>query len=228
MKTDNKRNRILEVCCADLQSVRAAVEGGAQRIELCQALELDGVTPSAGMIEWAVEQGVHVHVLIRPRGGDFVYSPDEVRCMMNDVRIAHMLGASGVVIGALTPEGDIDTNVCGWLMGQAQSMSVTFHRAFDQCRNPQQALEDIISMGCHRLLTSGQAANVTEGTEMLARLVKQAAGRITILPRFFRCTLFCLSISTNSRFSREILSKMIRLSVSNCVSPGPRIPTPPR
>ena len=155
MKTDNKRNRILEVCCADLQSVRAAVEGGAQRIELCQALELDGVTPSAGMIEWVVEQGVH---------------------------IAHMLGASGVVIGALTPEGDIDTNVCGWLMGQAQSMSVTFHRAFDQCRNPQQALEDIISMGCHRLLTSGQAANVTEGTEMLARLVKQAAGRITILP----------------------------------------------
>ena len=108
MKTDNKRNRILEVCCADLQSVRAAVEGGAQRIELCQALELDGVAPSAGMIEWAVEQGVHVHVLIRPRGGDFVYSPDEVRCMMNDVRIAHMLGASGVVIGALTPEGDID------------------------------------------------------------------------------------------------------------------------
>lgn len=182
MKTDNKRNRILEVCCADLQSVRAAVEGGAQRIELCQALELDGVTPSAGMIEWAVEQGVRVHVLIRPRGGDFVYSPDEVRCMMNDVRIAHMLGASGVVIGALTSEGDIDTNVCGWLMGQAQSMSVTFHRAFDQCRNPQQALEDIISMGCHRLLTSGQAANVTEGTEMLAWLVKQAAGRITILP----------------------------------------------
>ena len=76
MKTDNKRNRILEVCCADLQSVRAAVEGGAQRIELCQALELDGVTPSAGMIEWVVEQGVRVHVLIRPRGGDFVYSPD--------------------------------------------------------------------------------------------------------------------------------------------------------
>ena len=176
------KEKILEVCCADLQSVQAAVEGGAQRIELCQALELGGVTPSAGMIEYAVEQGVRVHVLIRPRGGDFVYSPDEMRCMMRDIRMAQILGASGVVIGALIAAGDIDTAACGWLVRQAQGMSVTFHRAFDECRDPQRAIEEVISLGCHRLLTSGHAPSVTEGIGLLASLVEQAGDRITILP----------------------------------------------
>ncbi len=182
MERENTRNRILEVCCADLQSVRAAVDGGAQRVELCQALELGGVTPSAGMIEYAVEAGVRVHVLIRPRGGNFVYSSDEIRCMMRDIHMARILGASGVVIGTLTPQGDIDTTACGWLVQQAQGMSVTFHRAFDECRNPLRALEDVIGLGCHRLLTSGHAPSVTEGITLLRQLVEQAGSRITILP----------------------------------------------
>lgn len=182
MGKENVHERILEVCCADLQSVRAAVEGGAQRVELCQALELGGVTPSAGMIEYAVEQGVRVHVLIRPRGGNFVYSPEELRCMMRDIRMAQILGASGVVIGALTPCGDIDTQACGWLVQQAQGMSVTFHRAFDECRDPLHSLDDIVALGCHRLLTSGHAPSVTEGTALLHTLVEQAGQRLVILP----------------------------------------------
>lgn len=182
MGKENVHERILEVCCADLQSVRAAVEGGAQRVELCQALELGGVTPSAGMIEYAVEQGVRVHVLIRPRGGNFVYSPEELRCMMRDIRMAQILGASGVVIGALTPSGDIDTQACGWLVQQAQGMSVTFHRAFDECRDPLHSLDDIVALGCHRLLTSGHAPSVTEGTALLRTLVEQAGQRLVILP----------------------------------------------
>lgn len=172
----------LEVCCADLQSVRAAVDGGAQRIELCQALELGGVTPSAGMIEYALEQNIRVHVLIRPRGGNFVYSPDEVRCMQRDIRMAHDMGASGIVIGALTPMGDIDMRVCEQLVNKAYDMSITFHRAFDECRCPKKALEEIISLGCHRLLTSGQAPTADKGIQLLHQLVEQANGRIIILP----------------------------------------------
>ena len=182
MKREDTQERVLEVCCADLQSVRAAIAGGAGRVELCQALELGGVTPSAGMIEWAVGQGIRVHVLIRPRGGDFVYSPDEVRCMASDITMAHRLGAKGVVIGALTPAGDIDMEACRLLVRQAQGMSVTFHRAFDECRAPMLALEDIIALGCERLLTSGHAPSVTQGLPLLGQLVRQAAGRITILP----------------------------------------------
>ena len=182
MYKERDKEFVLEVCCADPQSVRAAVEGGAQRVELCQALEVGGVTPSPGMIEYAVAQGIRVHVLIRPRGGDFVYSPDEVRCMMRDIRMAQALGAAGVVIGALTPTGDIDMPTCHKLMQQAQGMSVTFHRAFDECRDPQQALEEVISLGCDRLLTSGHATSVMEGIGTLTRLVQQAKGRITILP----------------------------------------------
>ena len=95
----------LEICCADLHSIRAAIAGGANRVELCQALDVDGLTPSAGMIGMAVNSGIDVHVLIRPRAGDFIYTEDEVDCMIYDIQIARKLGAQGVVIGALTPEG---------------------------------------------------------------------------------------------------------------------------
>ncbi|MGN0234257.1 MAG: copper homeostasis protein CutC [Bacteroidaceae bacterium] len=182
MENENRRSRILEVCCADFQSIRAAVDGGAQRLELCQALEIGGVTPNTDMIDYAVGTGVQVHVLIRPRGGNFVYSPEEIQSMVQDIRMAHEKGASGVVIGALTSEGDIDTDTCRLLMGQAKGMSITFHRAFDECRNPLRSLEDIISLGCHRLLTSGHEGTVTEGIGLLKQLVDQAGQRIIILP----------------------------------------------
>ena len=173
---------ILEVCCADLQSVRAAKEGGAHRVELCQALGLDGLTPSAGMIESAVDMGIPVQVLIRPREGDFVYSKDEVLCMQRDIRVAKQLGANGVVIGALKPDGSIDEETIRCLVGEAEGLSITFHRAFDVCKQPEEALEQIISLGCHRLLTSGQAPTAEQGIPLLKRLVEQSSGRIIIMP----------------------------------------------
>lgn len=174
--------RKLEVCCGDLQSVRAAIEGGAHRVELCEALELDGLTPSEAMMESAIGMGIPVQVLIRVREGDFVYSKDEICKMRNDIRLARKLGAAGVVIGALMPDGSIDEEAIRCMMDEAEGLSVTFHRAFDVCREPEEALEKIISLGCHRLLTSGQATTAELGIPMLKKLVEQADGRIIIMP----------------------------------------------
>jgi copper homeostasis protein len=174
--------RKLEVCCGDLQSVRAAIEGGAHRVELCEALELDGLTPSEAMMESAIGMGIPVQVLIRVREGDFVYNKDEIYKMRNDIRLARKLGAAGVVIGALMPDGSIDEEAIRCMMDEAEGLSVTFHRAFDVCREPEEALEKIISLGCHRLLTSGQATTAEQGIPMLKKLVEQADGRIIIMP----------------------------------------------
>lgn len=174
--------RKLEVCCGDLQSVRAAIEGGAHRVELCEALELDGLTPSEAMMESAIGMGIPVQVLIRVREGDFVYNKDEICKMRNDIRLARKLGAAGVVIGALMPDGSIDEEATRCMMDEAEGLSVTFHRAFDVCRKPEEALEKIISLGCHRLLTSGQATTAEQGIPMLKKLVEQADGRIIIMP----------------------------------------------
>lgn len=174
--------RKLEVCCGDLQSVRAAIEGGAHRVELCEALELDGLTPSEAMMESAIGMGIPVQVLIRVREGDFVYNKDEICKMRNDIRLARKLGAAGVVIGALMPDGSIDEEATRCMMDEAEGLSVTFHRAFDVCRKPEEALEKIISLGCHRLLTSGQAPTAEQGIPMLKKLVEQADGRIIIMP----------------------------------------------
>ena len=174
---------MLEICCGDIDSVVAAAQGGAHRVELCAALSEGGVTPSIGLIRTARQvPGVRLHVLVRPRGGDFVYSPAEVDCMIADIEAARAEGADGVVIGALTPDGEIDLPACRRMMAAAQGLSVTFHRAFDLCTNPLQALEQIIALGCNRLLTSGQAASAQEGIAMLRQLVNQAAERIIILP----------------------------------------------
>lgn len=174
--------RKLEVCCGDLQSVRAAIEGGAHRVELCEALELDGLTPSEAMMESAIGMGIPVQVLIRVREGDFVYNKDEICKMRNDIRLARKLGAAGVVIGALMPDGSIDEEAIHCMMDETEGLSVTFHRAFDVCREPEEALEKIISIGCHRLLTSGQATTAEQGIPMLKKLVEQADGRIIIMP----------------------------------------------
>ena len=187
----------LEVCCADLHSVRAAIEGGAHRVELCQALGLDGLTPSAGMIETAVGMGIPVQVLIRPREGDFVYDEDEVLCMQRDIRHAKQLGVHGVVIGALKPDGSIDSETVRRLVSEAEGLSITFHRAFDVCAQPLEALEQIIALGCHRLLTSGQAPTAEQGIPFLRKLVEQAAGRISIMP----------GAGVNSQNAHRILSE---------------------
>ena len=174
---------ILESCAGSVESAIAARDGGAKRIELCAALEVGGVTPSAGVIAEARKvEGLVLNVIIRPRGGDFLYNEYEVACMEEDIRTCKRLGADGVVIGALTAEGDIDKDACKRLIDTADGMSVTFHRAFDMCRNPQEALEELISLGCDRVLTSGLASTAEAGIPLLKQLVEQAAGRIIIMP----------------------------------------------
>ena len=173
----------LEICAGSVESVLAARNGGASRVELCAALEIGGITPSVGLIAQARKiEGIELNVIIRPRGGDFLYDEYEVACMEHDISTCKALGADGVVIGALTADGDIDATACQRLIAAADGMSITFHRAFDMCRNPQKALEDIIALGCHRVLTSGQAATAAEGIALLKDLVNQADRRIIIMP----------------------------------------------
>lgn len=174
---------ILEICAGSVESAIAARDGGAQRIELCAALEVGGVTPSAGLIAEARKiDGLTLNVIIRPRGGDFLYNEYEAACMEQDIRTCKQLGVDGVVIGALTADGDIDTVLCKRLIAAAKGMSITFHRAFDMCRAPKKALEELIAMGCDRVLTSGQAATAEAGIPLLKELVQQAGRRIIIMP----------------------------------------------
>lgn len=175
--------RILEVCVGSVASAIAARDGGAVRVELCSALEVGGVTPSLGLMrEVRAIEGLKLHILIRPRGGDFLYDDAEVACMEQDIIAARECGADGVVIGALTADGDIDVSVCHRLVEAAGNMSITFHRAFDMCREPMQALDDIIALGCNRLLTSGRAGTAVEGVSLLKQLVEVAGDRVIIMP----------------------------------------------
>ncbi|MBQ8779475.1 MAG: copper homeostasis protein CutC [Alistipes sp.] len=176
--------RKIEVCCGSLYEVREAEAGGAVRVELCGAIACGGVTPSYGVLRQVAEANlkIDVNVLIRPREGSFLYSSEELDAMCRDIVLCRELGLHGVVIGALTAEGDVDTEACRKMMEAAGDMSVTFHRAFDVCRDPKQALEDIISLGCHRLLSSGQECSAELGAELLAELVRQADGRIIVMP----------------------------------------------
>lgn len=173
----------LEVCCPDLQSVKAAVEAGARRIELCQDLACGGLSPSIEMIRDALALctgKTSVHVLFRPRSGDFVYNEDELRLVCS--QIASCPPVAGIVIGALTKEGEVDIAACKRMIESASNIpNITFHRAFEYCKDPLRALEDIISLGCNRLLTSGQAPSAIEGTALLKQLVQKAEGRIIIM-----------------------------------------------
>lgn len=172
-----------EVCANSVESCLAAQAAGADRVELCAGIPEGGTTPSYGDIATAREllDRTRLHVIIRPRGGDFLYSPLELRIMLKDIENARKLGADGVVFGCLTADGDIDINMTRQLVQAAQGMSITFHRAFDVCRNPQKALEDIIELGCHRILTSGQQATAEEGITLLKQLHEAASGRIKLL-----------------------------------------------
>lgn len=174
---------VLEICTGSIESVIAAKEGGAQRVELCSALLEGGVTPSVGLMREARKvEGLKMNVLIRPRGGDFLYSEEEIQIMIEDIKTAKAVGADGVVIGALTSEGDVDTEACRRMIAAAEGMTITFHRAFDMVRDADEALETIISLGCHRILTSGLRRTVEEGIPMLKHLVEKADGRIIIMP----------------------------------------------
>ena len=179
----SQRSKI-EICANSVESAVKAQEGGAYRVELCAGIPEGGTTPSFGDIRMARQllQNTKLHVIIRPRGGDFLYSPLELEIMLHDIKVARQLGADGVVFGCLTAEGDIDIPAMKMLMNAVGDMSVTFHRAFDMCKNPQEALEQIIALGCSRILTSGQEPNAVKGIPLLKELVKQADGRIIIMP----------------------------------------------
>lgn len=174
---------MLEIACFNISSAIAAAKAGADRIELCDNAAEGGTTPSLGTIQIALDKiKVPVFPIIRPRGGDFLYDEWEFETMYYDVDFCRQLGCKGVVLGLLKKDGNIDLERTKELVAIAAPMEVTFHRAFDRATNPLQALEDIIATGCKRLLTSGQKEHATDGLNLIQVLVKQAAGRIIIMP----------------------------------------------
>lgn len=172
----------LEVCVESVESARAAEEGGAARIELCSSLAEGGITPSAGLIA-SVRRNVKVplHVLIRPRTGDFSYTDDEFEVMKRDILLARQLGANGVAVGILDLDGNIDVARTHTLVEIAAPLQLTFHRAFDFVLNPIQALPDVVRAGATRVLTSGGAATAEQGSSVLRDLLSAAGSRITIM-----------------------------------------------
>ena len=172
-----------EICANSVASCIAAQEGGADRVELCAGIPEGGTTPSYGMMITARESiSIGLNVIIRPRGGDFLYSKEEIREMLHDIRMAKDIGADGLVFGCLLPDGTVDKENMALLMEAAGNTPVTFHRAFDHTSDPMLALEDIIGLGCRRILTSGCMPTAKEGLPLLSRLVKEAGDRIIIMP----------------------------------------------
>ena len=173
----------LESCCTDVEQIRRAQEAGARRIELCENLAVGGVTPSAELLKAAISVAkVPVNVLVRPRGGDFVFSAAEADTMLRDIELCREAGAAAVVIGALDSRGDVDMPLMRRLCDAASGLSVTFHRAFDVCADPLAAFEDVLALGCDRLLTSGHESDAFKGRFFIAELVERAAGRIIVMP----------------------------------------------
>jgi copper homeostasis protein len=172
---------LLEIAAGSLASALAAQEGGADRVELCSSLAEGGITPSQGMLAVVRDRvRIPVYVLVRPRGGDFLYDDADFEMMRRDIEICAQLGFDGVVIGALDADGAIDPR-CRELVAAAGTLGVTFHRAIDASADLRRSLEDAIALGCERILTSGGCANALAGASAIAGLVEQAAGRIRIL-----------------------------------------------
>lgn len=174
----------IEICANSVESAIKAQEAGAYRVELCAGIPEGGTTPSFGDMRMARQSlnTTKLHVIIRPRGGDFLYSSLEQEIMLHDIKVARQLGVDGVVFGCLTADGQVDMPLMKRLMNAVGDMSVTFHRAFDMCNDPKDALEKIISLGIQRILTSGQEATAEKGIPLLKELVTKADGRIIIMP----------------------------------------------
>ncbi|XP_045709788.1 copper homeostasis protein cutC homolog [Phyllostomus hastatus] len=174
---------LMEVCVDSVESAVNAERGGAGRIELCSGLLEGGTTPSMGVLQ-VVKQCVQipVFVMIRPRGGDFLYSDREVEVMKADIRLAKLYGADGLVFGALTEDGHVDKELCTSLVAMCRPLPVTFHRAFDMVHDPMAALETLLTLGFERVLTSGCDSSALEGLPLIKRLVDQAKDRIVVMP----------------------------------------------
>jgi copper homeostasis protein len=173
----------LEIIGFNIESCVCAQNAGANRIELCDNFSEGGTTPSYAFIKAAREKlSIELYVMIRPRGGDFLYRDDEFEMMKQDIEVCKNLGCDGVVFGILTPDGNVDKKRCRELIGYAYPLGVTFHRAFDRAKDPFPALEDIFEIGCERILTSGQHLKAMDGIEIIKQLILQADDRIIIMP----------------------------------------------
>lgn len=174
---------ILEVAVFSLEAAISAFNAGADRIEFCENPNEGGTTPSYGSLKTLIQQiNKPAFPIIRPRGGDFFYTQAEFECIKADLLLAKELGYPGAVIGLLNADGTIDKKRTKELVALAGPMQITFHRAFDRCKDPFKGLEDIIETGCKRILTSGQVPNVGDAIPLVKQLVDKAAGRIIILP----------------------------------------------
>jgi copper homeostasis protein len=174
---------LLEVAANSVASALAAQAGGAHRVELCTALELGGLTPSHAQIAIVRDRlRIPLNVLVRPRAGDFLYGDDDFETMCRDIEACAALGCDGVVVGALDVRGDVDAARCRELVSSARGLAVTFHRAIDASRDPLQALEDVIALGCERVLSSGARPGALEGAPLLREMVRKAGDRIAVMP----------------------------------------------
>lgn len=174
---------ILEIAVFDIEGAIVAEKAGANRIELCVSYSEGGISPSHGSIKWAAENiKIPVFVMIRPRGGSFIYTEEEIEIMKNDIAFCRDIGVDGVVFGILDDSGNVHVKNCTALIETAGNMQLTFHRAFDRVVNPIQAIEDIISCGFHRILTSGQENTAEQGIENIKQYIKTADDRIIIMP----------------------------------------------
>ena len=192
----------LEIVVYNIESAMKAQEGGADRIELCENVGEGGTTPSAGTIELVRQNlSIDVFVMIRPRGGDFLYSNYEFHAMKRDISQCQKLSVDGLVFGILNPDGTIDKKRCKELIGRARPLKVTCHRAFDMTRDPFEALEDCIEAGFDRILTAGQQAQAVKGATLIGELIKSAKGRIAIMP--------------GSGVNEDTVEEIVRLSGAN-------------
>ncbi len=181
-ETQDADDGVLEICVDNTEGLKAAIEGGADRIELCSALSVGGLTPSFGFMQWAGRQPVKVSAMIRPRAGGFCFSLDEVDIMKREIDAARQAGLSGAVLGATAPNGALDADLLATLCRHAEGLDLTLHRAFDVVPDQSEALETAIDLGFTRILTSGGKATAVEGCEKLAQLIEQSKGRISIMP----------------------------------------------
>ncbi|MBO9684254.1 MAG: copper homeostasis protein CutC [Flavisolibacter sp.] len=174
---------IIEIATTDFITTKSAVQGGADRIELCAALTEGGTTASYGTIKKCREAfSVQLFPIIRTRSGDFLYTDEEFEIMMNDVKLCKELGCDGVVIGLLNKNGAIDIKRTAKLIESAYPLEVTFHRAFDRCKDPFEAMEQLIEIGCQRILTSGQQPAASQGIDLITQLIRAADETIIIMP----------------------------------------------